>query len=420
MADDTIAEIGINVDVTGAEEAAAQLDKLGKTGKKTESGLKGVAKGANKTNGPFRAMRGSMQQVSWQLQDVAVQAQMGTDKLVILGQQGPQLLSVFGPGGAVVGALVAFGAMLGGTLYNSIFNVSGALKELEKSSGSLFERFSELNEAMKSIAREQAAEAIAELEKAIENAGKKIKEANEGFRQYMHTSQAHTDIEERLTETINHQAEIIELARENIGKITKDIDDYSDGTEKLIKNLDEQLITLGMTNVELTAYKASLEGATTAQIKQAISIQKAIDTKQKDIDATKEQIKAQIKADADLVKANAKRDADALKQSDKAQKLMQDIKQANMTELEQLEAHLITKGGKLLQFLEQDHITLDQYLAMDAELQKTYDLAEIKANDEKNKKILEDDKALADAKIKIQQEVLAGVSGVIGQLADAA
>ena len=74
----------------------------------------------------------------------------------------------------------------------------------------------------------------------------------------------------------------------------------------------------------------------------------------------------------------------------------------------------------LFQYLQEDHITLAQYLDMDAELQKTYDLAEIKANDEKNKKILEDDKALADAKIKIQQEVLAGVSGVIGQLADAA
>ena len=34
MADDTIAKIGIDVDVTGAKEAGDQLDNLGKKGKK--------------------------------------------------------------------------------------------------------------------------------------------------------------------------------------------------------------------------------------------------------------------------------------------------------------------------------------------------------------------------------------------------
>ena len=40
MADDTIAKIGIDVDVTGAEEAGSQLDKLGKKGKKNRRKFK--------------------------------------------------------------------------------------------------------------------------------------------------------------------------------------------------------------------------------------------------------------------------------------------------------------------------------------------------------------------------------------------
>ena len=56
-----------------------------------------------------------------------------------------------------------------------------------------------------------------------------------------------------------------------------------------------------------------------------------------------------------------------------------------MTELEQLEAHLIKKGGLLFQYLEEGHITLDQYLAMDAELQATYRTAEEEAQAESDK-----------------------------------
>ena len=59
-----------------------------------------------------KQMRFGMQNAALQLQDVAVQAEMGTDKLRILGQQGPQLLSAFGPKGALAGLAIALGASL--------------------------------------------------------------------------------------------------------------------------------------------------------------------------------------------------------------------------------------------------------------------------------------------------------------------
>lgn len=48
--------------------------------------------------------------ISMQAQDIAVQLQSGTSAAVVLGQQGSQLLSIFGPGGALLGGAVAVGA----------------------------------------------------------------------------------------------------------------------------------------------------------------------------------------------------------------------------------------------------------------------------------------------------------------------
>ena len=263
--------------------------------KKQAKATANMSKSAGSTGGPFRAMRGSMQQVSWQLQDVAVQAQMGTSAFTIIGQQGPQLASVFGPGGAVLGAFVAFGAMLGGTLYNSIFNVSESLKELEESSKGLFDRFDELNKAMKSIAKAQAAEKIAELEKAMENAEKKIVKANESFRSYMHTSQAHTKIEERLTKEINDQATIIEVAREEVNKIKKDTDDYSNATENLVDSLREEIRVTGESaEIVIRGSKAYLE-ATESQKKVIDGLMVKNATKKEEIELDKVKIKNDAK-----------------------------------------------------------------------------------------------------------------------------
>jgi len=49
---------------------------------------------------------------SLQFQDMAVQASMGTNALRIMTMQGPQLASIFGPKGMIVGALVAVGGAL--------------------------------------------------------------------------------------------------------------------------------------------------------------------------------------------------------------------------------------------------------------------------------------------------------------------
>ena len=75
---------------------------------------------SNQTEGSFRNLRGISQQLGWQLQDVAVQAQLGTSAFVIFSQQGSELAAAFGPTGALVGAVIAVAGAIGGALVNSM------------------------------------------------------------------------------------------------------------------------------------------------------------------------------------------------------------------------------------------------------------------------------------------------------------
>jgi hypothetical protein len=431
MAEKPTAELVIKVDSDGVKLAGENLENLTKTGNKAEKALKNTGKSAGAIGGPFRAMRGSVQQASYQLQDIAVQAQMGTDAFIILGQQGPQLASIFGPGGAVLGVLIALGAVVGGTLFKALTGTGEAMKELAKDAKTLRDSFDDLGPAAQAYQRFLAAEEIIEGTKNLANLNAELKKGIKTYALGFLATVTNREADEKWTERkllLNQQIErgtlLLSMKKEAVDGLTTK-------TEKLIEKLDEELITLGMTNVELVAYKATLAGATEAQIEQAASIQAGIDLKQQDIDRTKEQIKANEKAakqaekdaaEADKLKAKQKADAakaaeEALKTGDKARILLEQVALENVSELEQLEAHLIMKGGLLLKYLDEGYYTLEEYLIADAELQKTYDQAEIDANKEKNDKKIADDRAYADAKNALDQMVLSSASGVVGQLA---
>lgn len=87
----------------------------------------------------FKPMRGAVQQTAFQIQDFAVQVGNGTNAMVSFSQQAPQLLSVFGAGGAIAGAIVGVGAALAGTLLPALFDTGDAMDDLEEATESLDE-----------------------------------------------------------------------------------------------------------------------------------------------------------------------------------------------------------------------------------------------------------------------------------------
>ncbi|CAO3453851.1 hypothetical protein [Azospirillum argentinense] len=68
---------------------------------------------ATASTGQFKGALGNL---GLQLQDVAVQAQMGTSAFIILAQQGPQIASAFGPAGIAIGTVVAIASVAAGVL----------------------------------------------------------------------------------------------------------------------------------------------------------------------------------------------------------------------------------------------------------------------------------------------------------------
>lgn len=108
-----------------------------------EKGVKRVGTATNKTNAQLKAhanqynktavatnkwAKGALQQAGYQIGDFAVQVQGGTNALQAFGQQGSQLLGIFGPIGAILGAGIAIFAAVG----TAIMKSSGSVKELSE------------------------------------------------------------------------------------------------------------------------------------------------------------------------------------------------------------------------------------------------------------------------------------------------
>ena len=194
MASTDLSELKLKLTTDGVTQATDELESLGNTAKNAEAKVEGLSKRARSNVAPMKNMRAQAQQVSYQLQDMAVQTQMGTDKLIILGQQGPQLASVFGPGGAVIGAFIAFGSIIAGTLLK-MGGAKTATEQLEQALGRLGNKaidiknnIYELNGRILELAERSTVAAKAELislaveaESAFKATGRTIAETNEAI-----------------------------------------------------------------------------------------------------------------------------------------------------------------------------------------------------------------------------------------------
>ena len=106
----------INIVVAAQTNSAIKgLDQVTQATKRTGNGIRNAQKRVQNFSGSLEQARigtrkfamGGLQQAGYQIGDYAVQVANGTSKMQAFGQQAPQLLQIFGPIGAVVGAGVA-------------------------------------------------------------------------------------------------------------------------------------------------------------------------------------------------------------------------------------------------------------------------------------------------------------------------
>lgn len=131
------ASLIVRVKTEGAEQSAKQLDALTQSSTKADTAVTKTGAAAEKAAPKMSGFGTKAQQAGYQIQDFVVQVQSGTSVFVAFGQQASQLAGALGPGGAVLGAVIALGAAVGGVLYKSMGNAKLSAEELEASAKQL-------------------------------------------------------------------------------------------------------------------------------------------------------------------------------------------------------------------------------------------------------------------------------------------
>ncbi len=137
-----------------AKRHATGMDLLQREYDQTVAKVNGAKTSVIAMNSSVAAQTGFMtrnrhifQQGGYQVGDFAVQVQGGTSALTAFTQQGSQLLGIFGPWGAVMGAVLAVGAPLAGVIWGMV----GASDNATESAGKLTDKLKALRESIEAV-----------------------------------------------------------------------------------------------------------------------------------------------------------------------------------------------------------------------------------------------------------------------------
>ncbi|MCE2009108.1 tail protein (tape measure) [Enterobacter ludwigii] len=140
-------------------------------------------------------LKSSMQQAGYQVQDFIIQVQGGQSALVAFAQQGSQLAGAFGPGGAIVGSIIALSSVLAGVLITSLNggkNAMDALKDAAEAMdkvitvsqngvAALSDKYAYLAKTNSEVATLMRNQALLEYNQAIAKIPKAISDASDSF-----------------------------------------------------------------------------------------------------------------------------------------------------------------------------------------------------------------------------------------------
>lgn len=286
-------------------------DSTAPTLRNLNNNLKKTAEHGKKVDKQFRMIRGGMGQMGHQVQDVAVMLQSGQNPLIILGQQGSQVASLFGPQGAIVGAFLAVGAAIGTSMLPAFFKASEALKSVEDRIEGLVDEFDELNPVLQNIALKNATVLMEDYKEQIQEAEEAIASEKDSLALFNAVSQENELRTRQANKAIAEQQDIIDVAKQNMDDLSKKVDGTTDATEKLIESLTAEVEALGKTETEQVRLTDAYKEAT-------LENKQLIDAARDKIDAHEAEVEA-IKAEQKALDKAAKDDARRKAQLDRAE-----------------------------------------------------------------------------------------------------
>jgi ABC-type multidrug transport system fused ATPase/permease subunit len=151
---------------------------------KGAAGFREMNREARQAQKAMGQMNNRVNNFSYQMQDVIVQAQAGASGFTILAQQGSQLAMSLGAHGALIGAILAFSGAIGGVLYRALTNTSAEAEKLRE----------KLDDMIPNTPRGQ----MKDLNAMIKEATKQVEE----YRQEFETLKAQSDNWKRVKESL--------------------------------------------------------------------------------------------------------------------------------------------------------------------------------------------------------------------------
>lgn len=262
-----MANLGSNV-VVNIEANASQFDVGMHRAKKATKDFENQTK---KTNGQLRLMRGGFGQVGHQIQDVAVQLQAGQNGLLVFGQQGSQIASLFGPRGAMIGAVLAVGAAIGTAFLPKLFGATEAMKALKEATNGLEDRFDSLTIAQQDFVTDDVQRKIRENNDLLEDKKDALATAERKQKDLSDSQSKQTSILGKLTNAFKNYSGGSQF---NIGVTQQNIESQEDLSDT-IRTLKKDIDTI---NEENEKYNEIIDGVTTAYLKQNEALKKQIKT----------------------------------------------------------------------------------------------------------------------------------------------
>ncbi len=283
-----------------ATDRSTQSDKANTSSKKENTQ---ATDNAARSMGNARRVAG---QLGFQVQDIAVQLQSGTNAMIVFGQQGSQIAGAFGPGGAIVGAVIAVGAAVGTALVAHFSNGTQSAKDLKAEIEELSEDFDKLGDAARTVYIRELAGQMAEAEEKIQKTRDALEEVNKALRDPAALEAAnmlnpYTDMlvdarvkQQDLALAEEKQATALEALKEKYDLVIgvkkeedKDATRRLEDITRYVERLKEQAATLGLNTIELARYKAVQMGANAEQLKSIMLSAEAIKKYQEEVEAAK-------------------------------------------------------------------------------------------------------------------------------------
>lgn len=175
----------------GSKATDEEKQKIGELTGRLYDMKTGVENGAKGTG----RWKSSMQQAGYQVQDFIIQVQGGQSALVAFAQQGSQLAGAFGPGGAIVGSIIALSSVLAGVLITSLNGGKSAMDALKDAAeamdkvitvsqngvAALSDKYAYLAKTNAEVATLMRNQALLEYNQAIAKIPKAISDASDSF-----------------------------------------------------------------------------------------------------------------------------------------------------------------------------------------------------------------------------------------------